>query len=83
MGEVGEKMAREQIAYIKQPFLMEDLPMLELQQRNMGGQDFWDLKPVLLAGDAGGVRARRALDKLLAAEIGVTAAAENRSVARN
>jgi len=56
--------------------------------RNMGGQDFWGLNPILLAGDAGGVRARRALDKLvaaeqsLAAERGVAATAGNRAAAR-
>jgi hypothetical protein len=27
--------------------------------------DFWSLKPVLLAGDAGAIRARRVLDKLI------------------
>ena len=34
----------------------------------MRGQDFWDLKPILLAGDAAGVRARRVLDQLIADE---------------
>jgi len=50
------------------PFEAEDLPMLELQQANIGTVDLLSLKPVLLAGDAGGIRARRVLEKLIAAE---------------
>jgi phenylpropionate dioxygenase-like ring-hydroxylating dioxygenase large terminal subunit len=65
---MGEQLAREQIAYLRAPFEQEDLPMLEAQQGSLAGADLFELKPVLLAGDAGGVRARRALAKLLAAE---------------
>jgi vanillate O-demethylase monooxygenase subunit len=43
------------------PILDEDKPMLEAQQQRMGDRGFWDLKPVLLAVDAGGVLARRLL----------------------
>ena len=39
------------------------LPMLEAQQRVMGDAEFWDLKPILLPGDAAAVRSRRALGK--------------------
>lgn len=39
--------------------MAEDLPMLQMQQEAMGYADFWDLKPVLLPGDAAAVRARR------------------------
>jgi hypothetical protein len=53
---------------IERVFTHEDKPMLEAQQRRMGEADFWALKPVLLAGDAGAVRARRRLDALIAAE---------------
>ena len=53
----------------KHPFTDEDLPMLEAQQRAMGDADFWSLRPVLLAGDAGAVRARRVLDRLIADEL--------------
>jgi len=42
--------------------------MLEAQQSAVGQRDFWELKPVLLAGDAGAVRARRVLDNLMAQE---------------
>lgn len=53
---------------IERAFRQEDKPMLEAQQRRIGAADFWSLKPVLLPGDAGAVRARRKLDALVAAE---------------
>jgi len=68
LGNAGEEMAARQIQYLRSPFEAEDLPMLELQQANIGTVDLLSLKPVLLAGDAGGVRARRVLEKLIAAE---------------
>jgi phenylpropionate dioxygenase-like ring-hydroxylating dioxygenase large terminal subunit len=49
-------------------FSQQDKPMLEAQQRRIGSAEFWSLKPVLLAGDAGAVRVRRKLDALIAAE---------------
>lgn len=73
MGEFAERFADEQVAAISQPFADEDLPMLEAQQRMMGDAGFWDLKPVLLIGDAGAIRARRVLDRLIAAEQSVGA----------
>jgi vanillate O-demethylase monooxygenase subunit len=42
----------------------EDKPMIEAVQNAMGDDDFWDLKPVILKGDAGAILARRRLDKL-------------------
>lgn len=68
MGESGRQMAEDQVQAIYQPFSEEDVPMLEAQQQMMGDTPFWDLKPVLLIGDAGAIRARRVLDRLLAAE---------------
>jgi len=53
---------------IEHVFCHEDKPMLEAQQRRIGEQDFWSLKPVLLAPDAGAVRARRKLAALTEAE---------------
>lgn len=58
----------ETVAGAKQPFEQEDLPMLEAQQLAIGDRDFWSMNPVLLATDAGAVRARRVLDKLIAEE---------------
>jgi phenylpropionate dioxygenase-like ring-hydroxylating dioxygenase large terminal subunit len=49
-------------------FRSEDKPMLEAQQSRIGEHDFWSLKPVLLAPDAGAVRARRKLAALIEAE---------------
>lgn len=46
----------------------EDAPMIEAQQERIGARNFFDLMPVLLSTDSGAVRARRALDKLIAAE---------------
>jgi phenylpropionate dioxygenase-like ring-hydroxylating dioxygenase large terminal subunit len=49
-------------------FESEDKPMISAQHDLMAGADFWSLKPVLLEGDAAGVRARRVLAKLIAEE---------------
>lgn len=68
MGEFGAHLAEEQAGAINVPFTTEDLPMLESQQKMIGDAAFWDLKPVLLIGDAGAIRARRVLDRLIAAE---------------
>ncbi len=48
----------------------EDRPMLEAQQRAMRGTDFWAEQPVILAEDAGAIRARRVLEKLIRDEQG-------------
>jgi len=68
LGEFGRQVAEEQVESLRIPFTNEDLPMLEAQQRMMGDADFWSLKPVLLPGDAGAIRARRVLDGLIATE---------------
>ena len=49
-------------------FEHEDLPIISAQQRMMGGKDFWELDPISLAGDNGGLRARRTLQRLMDAE---------------
>lgn len=72
MGELGAQLARQQTAALQVPFETEDLPMLERQQAALGDTPFWDHKPVLLAGDAAAVRARRVLDQLIAAEQAAT-----------
>jgi len=46
----------------------EDRPMLEGQQAAMKSADFWAEQPMILAEDAGAVRARRVLDKLIREE---------------
>lgn len=64
----GAQRAPMTLQGITGPFTHEDKPMLEFQQARMGDADFWSLKPVLLPSDAPGVRARRVLDGLIAAE---------------
>ena len=46
----------------------QDKPMLEAQFRNMGGAEFWSMKPVLLPSDAAAVRVRRKAPKLMEIE---------------
>jgi vanillate O-demethylase monooxygenase subunit len=57
-------------------FKEEDQPMLEAVQRSMGDADFWAQKPVILAVDAGAIRARRRLMKLRRDEAPEAVAAE-------
>lgn len=53
---------------LKFVFEKQDKPTLEAQQAAIGEDDLMSLHPVMLAGDAGAVRARRVLEKLLDAE---------------
>jgi vanillate O-demethylase monooxygenase subunit len=52
----------------RKAFEDEDLPMIEAVQRRMRGDDFWALRPVIFPEDAGAIRARRALQNLIATE---------------
>jgi phenylpropionate dioxygenase-like ring-hydroxylating dioxygenase large terminal subunit len=45
-------------------FTLEDKPIIEAQQAEMGTADLFSLKPVLLSGDPAAVRARRVLEKM-------------------
>ncbi|AXF05856.1 aromatic ring-hydroxylating dioxygenase subunit alpha [Paraburkholderia hospita] len=40
-----------------------------VEQESIGDDEFWSLKPVLLVGDAAGVRVRRLLDNLIQSEL--------------
>jgi len=51
-------------------FEHEDMPLIRDAHRLMAGADFWDLKPLVLGGDGAGIRARRQLRKMIAAEQG-------------
>jgi vanillate O-demethylase monooxygenase subunit len=68
VGPHAEAIVEGIVAGAKQPFEQEDLPMLEAQQQAIGDRDFWSMNPVLLATDAGAIKARRVLDKLIAEE---------------
>lgn len=54
--------ASEELA--RRVFDDEDRPVLEDIQQHMGELDFWAMKPLILAADAGGIRARRRLTQL-------------------
>lgn len=65
----------------KSVFFTEDKPMVEACQQAMGSQEFWSLRPVLLAGDSAAVRARREIERLIQKEsqqMAVAASAEVR-----
>jgi phenylpropionate dioxygenase-like ring-hydroxylating dioxygenase large terminal subunit len=68
IGPDADEIARQQTEAVRQPFLDEDLPIVEAQQEMIGDVDFFSLKPVLLPGDVGAGRARRVLERLLAVE---------------
>jgi phenylpropionate dioxygenase-like ring-hydroxylating dioxygenase large terminal subunit len=51
-----------------QAFDDEDNPMIEAAYANVGADDFWAAKPVSLGIDQAGARARRLIEKMLAAE---------------
>jgi vanillate O-demethylase monooxygenase subunit len=50
---------------LRYAFEHQDKPMIMAQAQAMEGETFWDLKPIVLAGDAGGMRARIVLRKLI------------------
>lgn len=60
-GPEAEAMARR-------VFLEEDEPMIAAQAEAMAGEDFWELRPLILPSDAAAIRARRRLMQLRRAE---------------
>jgi phenylpropionate dioxygenase-like ring-hydroxylating dioxygenase large terminal subunit len=55
---------------IARAFTTEDEPMITRVAENMGGAEFWSLKPAILPGDAAALQARRVLAELIATEAG-------------
>ena len=53
---------------LEHAFEHEDAPVIRDAHRLMAGRSFWELDPVILTGDAGGVRARRVLERLIREE---------------
>jgi phenylpropionate dioxygenase-like ring-hydroxylating dioxygenase large terminal subunit len=51
-----------------QAFDEEDKPIIKAAYENLEGTDFWSAKPLSLGIDAGGTRARRKLEKMIAKE---------------
>ncbi|HUD94715.1 aromatic ring-hydroxylating dioxygenase subunit alpha [Sphingobium sp.] len=74
LGPIGDQMAQEQVRFLSVPFELEDLPMLEDQQANIGDRDLRTMKLGWLPGDAAGARARNLLYARIDAEV---AAREN------
>lgn len=68
-GPQAQDVADRVVETFANTFDREDTPMLERQQESIGEEDFWSLKPVLLVGDAAGVRVRRQLDNLIQSEL--------------
>lgn len=68
IGPHGQAMADEQVDFLSLPFRTEDLPMLEEQQRNLGGRSLRDVRLGWLPGDAAGARARNLLYAMIDAE---------------
>ena len=66
---LGDPAADEKIRHWQRiAFIEQDKPMLEAQQAFLGQRDLLELNPVLLATDAGSVRIRRTLRKLIETE---------------
>lgn len=78
-GQAGEELIKNSIVGLQQTFQHEDKPMVEAQQRELAGRDFWDLKPMLLNVDGAAVRARRVLEKLIKEEQAARIAASESS----
>ena len=74
LGDAGFSAAMQ--SALEYAFEQEDVPIIRDAHRLMAGQDFWDLRPLVLSGDAGGIRARRVLRRLIAEEQGVAHAAQ-------
>ena len=55
-------------AALSYAFEHEDLPVIRDAHRLMAGKDFWEMEPLVLSGDGGGIRARRLLQKMIKAE---------------
>lgn len=68
MGPMADELAAQNVAALRGPFEREDKPIVEAVARRMAGAALFDLKPVLLAGDAAAVRARRLLQALIEKE---------------
>jgi vanillate O-demethylase monooxygenase subunit len=64
-GRASIEQVEVELDRLRGPFREEDLPMLAAQQEAFGDEDFWKARPVMLAGDAGALRARRVLDQMI------------------
>lgn len=68
-GVPDPEMDKARLDSLRKAFDTQDKPMIEAVQQNMGTNDLDSLKPVMLTVDAGPIRARRVLAKLIANEL--------------
>ena len=68
LGSRASEVAQYAVDMLMGPFRDEDLPMLEAQQQALGGREFWSARPLMLPIDGGAMRARRIMERRLAAE---------------
>jgi len=59
---------------MEQAFIVEDKPIIETSYANLDGMDFWEARPAFLGIDAGGTKARRVLQQMIAEEEAALAA---------
>ncbi len=81
--QLTDATAAEQVrAGIDGAFRLEDGPMIEAVQQNMGTANLWDAQPVLLSMDGAPVKARRIIEKMIAAEAAARSTAESTPTTR-
>jgi len=73
LGPQFAELVHEHVAQLRYPFEMEDKPLVESQQLNIGTADFADKKPLVLNIDSAGAQARRIMEKLINEERDVIA----------
>jgi len=71
-GRGGPSVEGDAMLYdmMSRAFEQEDKPIIEAAFANLDGRDFWSAKPIFLGIDAGGTRARRLLQQMIAHEDG-------------
>lgn len=68
-GSVSDAATDAELARLRRiAFADQDKPIVDAQQQVVGTQDLWALNPVLLAVDAGPVRMRRTMERLIREE---------------
>lgn len=68
-GSVSDAATDTELARLRRiAFAEQDKPIVDAQQQVVGEQDLWSMNPVLLAVDAGPVRMRRTMERLIREE---------------
>ena len=75
-GSISDAETDVELARLRRiAFAEQDKPIVDAQQQVVGDKDFWSMNPVLLGIDAGPVRMRRNIDRLISQEQAQAAAA--------